>query len=134
LSARNTSKPPPPPLAGCAWTLSRLGSGDCALSCERSLQTSSTTERSCVTTGRRFSGSTSKVLTYGVNEGSGCAGNAGEGGSSSSGRPPNEGFPLMCVLRDPIAGTRPFLWALDLVCNQVATEWIKPRNILLLRD
>ena len=47
-------------------------------------------------------------------EGSGCAGSTGEGGSRSSGMVVNEGFHLMCVLKDPSAGTRPFLWVLDL--------------------
>ena len=48
-------------------------------------------------------------------EESGCADNTGgEEGSRSSGRVVNEGFPLMCVLKNPSAGTRPFLWALDL--------------------
>jgi hypothetical protein len=37
-------------------------------------------------------------------------GNAGEGGSLSSGRLFNEGVPLVWVMsKDPIAGTRPFL-------------------------
>ena len=37
-------------------------------------------------------------------------GNAGEGGRSSSGGPLNEGVALVCVvLKDPFAGTRPFL-------------------------
>jgi len=31
-----------------------------------------------------------------------------------SGRVVNEGFPLMCMLKDPSAGTGPFLWVLDL--------------------
>lgn len=46
--------------------------------------------------------------------GRGGVGNAGEGGSWSSGRLLSEGFPLVWVLKDPIAGTRPFLWALVL--------------------
>lgn len=65
---------------------------------------------------------------------SGCAGNAGEGGSSNSGRLLSEGFPLMCVLRDPIAGTRPFLWAFVLNSDLVMIARDKVGNVLLLLD
>jgi hypothetical protein len=52
--------------------------------------------------------------------GRGDVGNTGEGGRSSSGRLLSEGFPLVWVLRDPIAGTRPFLWALILDSDYAA--------------
>ena len=72
--------------------------------------------------------STSKVLMYGVDGGSGCVGNAGAGAVQVLEGLPNEGFPLTCELKDPITG--PLLWALDLHCHQVATERINPGNIL----
>jgi hypothetical protein len=44
-----------------------------------------------------------------VNIGRGGVGNAGEGGSSNSGGPLNEGVALVCVvLKEPFVGRRPF--------------------------
>ena len=54
-------------------------------------------------------------------------GNAGEGGSSSSGRQLNEGFPLVwVVLKDPFSGRRPVL-CLGLDCNYVGQSRDKKR-------
>lgn len=66
--------------------------------------------------------------------GRGGAGNAGEGGSSSSGRLLNEGFALVWVCKDPTAGTRPFLWALVLDSNQRQSREIEYGDVLFLRN
>ena len=43
----------------------------------------------------------------------------------------NEGFPLMCELKDPSAGTRPFLWVLDLERQLDGNERVKAGDALL---